>query len=153
MAAGEKTLVTNRRARHEYYIEETYEAGIELKGTEVKSLRMGKGNLSDAYCMVRDLELYLVGMHISPYEKGNIFNGDPVRDRRLLLHKREIRKLFEQVKQKGLTLVPLRMYLKHGRVKLEIAVAQGKKLYDKRASDAQRSAQRDMERTVRTYNR
>ena len=118
MAAGEKTLVTNRRARHEYTIDETYEAGIELKGTEVKSLRMGKGNLSDAYCMVRDLELFLVGMHISPYEKGNIYNGDPVRDRRLLLHKREIRKLFEQVKQKGLTLVPLRMYLKHGRVKL-----------------------------------
>lgn len=153
MAAGEKTLVTNRRARHEYTIDETYEAGIELKGTEVKSLRMGKGNLSDAYCMVRDLELFLVGMHISPYEKGNIYNGDPVRDRRLLLHKREIRKLFEQVKQKGLTLVPLRMYLKHGRVKLEIAVARGKKLYDKRASDAQRSAQRDMERTVRAYNR
>lgn len=153
MAAGEKTLVTNRRARHEYFIEETYEAGIELKGTEVKSLRMGKGNLSDAYCMIRNLEVFLVGMHISPYEKGNIFNGDPLRDRRLLLHKQEIRKLQEVAQQKGLTLVPLRMYLKAGRVKLEVAVARGKKLYDKRATDAQRSAQRDMDRSVREYNR
>lgn len=150
---GTKLVVKNQKAFHEYFVEERFEAGVELFGTEVKSIRAGTLNLKDSYCTVKDGELFVHGMHISPYEKGNIFNGDPVRDRRLLLHKREIRKLFEQVKQKGLTLVPLRMYLKHGRVKLEIAVAQGKKLYDKRASDAQRSAQRDMERTVRTYNR
>jgi len=153
MEEAVKTLISNRRARHEYFIEETYEAGIELKGTEVKSLRMGKANLQDAYCLIRQGELWLAGAHISPYEKGNIFNGDPLRDRRLLMHKREIRRLQEVTQQKGMTLIPLRLYLKKGRVKLELAVARGKKLYDKRETDAQRSAKRDMERSLREFNR
>lgn len=153
MQEAVKTLVSNRRARHEYYIEETFEAGIELKGTEVKSLRMGKANLQDAYCLIRHGELWLDGAHISPYDKGNIFNGDPLRDRRLLMHKREIRRLQEATQQKGMTLIPLRFYLKKGRVKVELAIARGKKLYDKRESDAKRSAQRDMARSIREFNR
>ncbi|MDD4797150.1 MAG: SsrA-binding protein SmpB [Eubacteriales bacterium] len=146
---GEKTLVYNRRARHEYFIEETYEAGIELFGTEVKSLRLGKANMADAYAEVRDGQLWVQGMHISPYEKGNIYNRDPVRRRRLLMHKREIMRLMGQTQQKGYALIPLRLYLKDSLVKVELALAQGKKLYDKRATQAERDAKRDMERAFR----
>jgi SsrA-binding protein len=141
----EKTLVQNRRARHEYFIEENFEAGIELFGTEVKSLRLGKANLGDAYAAVKDGELWIHSMHISPYDKGNIYNKDPMRSRKLLMHKREIRRLGGQVQVKGYSLIPLRLYLKENRVKLELALARGKKLYDKREDDAERDAKRDME--------
>jgi len=149
VAQGEKTLVTNRRARHEFFIDETYEAGIELKGTEVKSIRQGRVNFKDGYCAVKNSEMWLLGMHISPYEQGNIFNVEPERDRRLLLHKREIRMIEQKVQLQGTTIVPLRIYLKKGRVKVEIAVAHGKKLYDKRHDAAERSAKRDMDRAIR----
>jgi SsrA-binding protein len=141
----EKTLVQNRRARHEYFIEENFEAGIELFGTEVKSLRLGKATLGDAYAAVKDGELWIHSMHISPYDKGNIYNKDPMRSRKLLMHKREIRRLGGQVQVKGYSLIPLRLYLKENRVKLELALARGKKLYDKREDDAERDAKRDME--------
>jgi SsrA-binding protein len=147
MADGhEKTLVQNRRARHEYFIEETFEAGIELSGTEVKSLRLGQANIGDAYAQVRNGEIALQSMHISPYEKGNIYNREPLRSRKLLMHKREIRRLGAQVQQKGFSLIPLRLYLKGNRVKVELALARGKKLYDKREDDAEKDAKRDMER-------
>ena len=146
---GEKTLVTNRRARHDYFIEETYEAGIELVGTEVKSLRMGRANMGDAYAAVQSGELYVFGMHISPYEKGNIFNADPVRDRRLLMHGREIARIRGLVEQKGFSLIPLRLYLKNSRVKMELGLARGKKLYDKRQDAAERDAKRDIEKAFR----
>lgn len=151
---AEKTLVQNRRARHEYFIEETFEAGLELAGTEVKSLRLGNANMGDAYAAVKDGQLWLLGMHISPYEKGNIYNKEPLRNRRLLMHKREIKRLGGQVQQKGYSLIPLRLYLKGNRVKLELALAKGKKLYDKREDDAERDAKRDMERAFsrRQYN-
>ena len=145
----EKTLVQNRRARHEYFFEELHETGIELFGTEVKSLRMGLANLGDAYAQVKNGELILVSMHISPYEKGNIFNREPMRPRRLLMHKREIRRLAGQVQQQGYSLIPVRVYLKDNRVKVELALARGKKLYDKRDTDAERTAKRDMERAFR----
>lgn len=144
----EKTLVQNRRARHEYFIEENFEAGIELSGTEVKSLRLGNANMGDAYAAVKDGQLYLHSMHISPYDKGNIYNRDPLRSRRLLMHKREIRRLGGQVQQKGYSLIPLRLYLKDNKVKVELALARGKKLYDKREDDADRDAKRDMERAL-----
>jgi SsrA-binding protein len=143
---AEKTLVQNRRARHEYFIEATFEAGMELAGTEVKSLRLGNANMGDAYASVKDGELFLHGMHVSSYEKGNIYNKEPLRSRRLLMHKREIRRLGAQVQQKGYSLIPLRLYLKGNRVKVELALARGKKLYDKREDDAERDAKRDMER-------
>jgi len=149
MAQGEKTLAVNRRARHEYFIEETYEAGMALKGTEVKSVRMGKVNFKDGYIRIRDGEAFLVSSHISPYEKGNIFNVDPERDRRLLLHKKEINRLNGLVQLQGVTLIPLRLYLKKGRVKLELAVAKGKKLYDKRESKADADAKRQVERAFK----
>jgi SsrA-binding protein len=142
----EKTLVQNRRARHEYFFEEIFEAGIELSGTEVKSLRQGKANMGDAYAQVKEGELFLRSMHISPYEQGNIYNREPLRDRRLLMHKREIRRLYGQVKQQGYSLIPVRLYLKNNNVKVELALAKGKKLYDKRDDDADRTAKRDMER-------
>jgi len=142
-----KILVTNRSARHEYEILESYEAGLELKGTEVKSLRMGRANLRESFCGIKNGEAFIYGMHISPYEQGNIFNVDPVRDRRLLLHKREIMRLFGRIKQDGLTLIPLKLYLSKGRVKLEVGLARGKKLYDKRADAAKRDAKREMERS------
>ena len=148
----EKTLVQNRRARHGYFIEETFEAGIELSGTEVKSLRLGQANMGDAYAQVKDGELYLVSMHISPYDKGNIQNREPLRSRRLLMHKREIRRLGGQVQQKGYSLIPLRLYLKYNNVKVELALAKGKKLYDKREDDAERDAKRDMERAFTRKN-
>ena len=145
----EKTLAQNRRARHEYFFEEIYEAGIELFGTEVKSLRKGQANMGDAYAQVKDGELYLHSMHISPYEQGNIYNKEPMRSRKLLMHKNEIRRMAGQVKQQGYSLIPVRLYMKHNRVKVELALAKGKKLYDKRDSDAERTAKRTMERAFR----
>lgn len=150
---GIKLAAQNRKAFHDYFVEDRYEAGIELAGTEVKSIRAGTVNLKDAYCGVKDGELYLHGMHISPYEKGNIFNKDPIRVRRLLMHKREIRKLWALVKQDGYTLVPLSVYFKEARVKVEIGLCKGKKNYDKRDSEAQRDAQREMARSLRDRNR
>ncbi|MDD3243176.1 MAG: SsrA-binding protein SmpB [Eubacteriales bacterium] len=149
----EKTLVYNRRARHEYFIEETYETGLELCGTEVKSLRMGKANLGDAYAEIKGAEVWVQSMHISPYEKGNVFNRDPLRSRKLLMHKREITKLIGLTQQKGYTLIPLRLYLKGSLVKLELGLARGKKLYDKRASAAERDARRDAARAMREDQR
>jgi SsrA-binding protein len=150
---GIKIAAQNRKAFHDYFVEERYEAGIELFGTEVKSIRAGTLNLKDAYCTVKDGELLVHGMHISPYEKGNIFNRDPVRTRRLLMHKREIRKLHDLIKQDGYTLVPLSVYFKDARVKLEIGLCKGKKNYDKREAAAQRDAKREMDRTMRERNR
>lgn len=140
----ENSLATNRKARHEYYIEDTIEVGIVLKGTEVKSIRKGKVNMSDAFAMIEGGEVFVEGMHISPYEQGNIFNVDPLRKRKLLLHKSEIRKLDRQLKLKGYTLVPLKLYLKEGKVKMELATARGKKLYDKRETMAKRDSERKL---------
>lgn len=143
---GIKIAAVNRKARHDYFIEDTYECGIELVGTEVKSIRAGQLNLKDSYAQVKNGELLLHGMHISPYEHGNIFNHDPFRTRRLLAHKREIQKLASLTQTSGYSLIPLQAYFKNGKVKIEIAVAKGKKLYDKRASIAERDAERDIER-------
>ncbi len=143
---GVKLLSENRKARHEYFIEDTYECGIALIGTEVKSIRMGKVNIKDSYAKVKDGEVFVVGMHVSPYEKGNIFNRDPFRERKLLLHKREIRKLGALSQADGYSLIPTKLYLKDGKVKLELAVAKGKKLYDKRHDIAERDAKRAMDR-------
>ncbi|NLZ49039.1 MAG: SsrA-binding protein SmpB [Clostridiales bacterium] len=143
---GTKTLAENRKARHDYFIEETYEAGIVLVGTEVKSIRQGKVNLKDSYADIRNSEIFIKNMHVSPYEQGNIFNVDPLRERKLLLHASEIRKLIGYTAQKGYTLVPLALYLKNGRVKVSLAVARGKKNYDKRDSMLERAAKRDIER-------
>ena len=150
---GIKIAAQNRRARHDYYVEENYEAGIELFGTEVKSIRAGTLNLKDAYCTVKDGELFVHGMHISPYEKGNIFNKDPVRDRRLLMHRREIRKLHALVTREGYTLIPLSVYFKNARVKVDIGLCRGKKLYDKRDAAAKRDAKREMDRHMKDRNR
>ena len=150
--AVEKTLVHNRRPRHEYFFEEIFEAGIELSGTEVKSLRLGQANMGDAYAQVKDGELWLVSMHISPYEKGNIYNREPMRSRRLLMHMRVIRRLGGQVQKQGYALIPVRLYLKDNRVKVELALAKGKKLYDKRDDAADRDAKRDMERAFARRN-
>ena len=146
---GVKIIAQNRRARHDYFVLETWEAGIELKGTEVKSLRLGKCNLKDAYAAVKNGEIFAMGLHISPYEKGSYFNTDPMRPKRLLMHKREIRKAQQSVMQQGLTLIPLSIYLKDGRMKLELALCKGKKLYDKRDDMARRDAKRDIERSMR----
>lgn len=146
---NQRAAAQNKKAWHDYFIEEAFEAGIELCGTEVKSVRMGRVNLKDAWCDIEDGELYVKGMHISPYEKGNIFNRDPLRERRLLMHKREIMKLYGMVKQEGLTLVPLKVYFKGSRVKVEVGLCRGKKLYDKRADMAKRSAAREMERALK----
>ncbi len=144
-----KNFATNRKARHEYFIEESMEAGIELKGTEVKSIRQGKVNIADAYISIDKMEAYVENMHISPYEQGNIFNVDPLRKRKLLLHKREIMKLEQQMKLKGYTLIPLNLYLKAGKVKVEVAVAKGKKLYDKRDAMAKRDSDMNIRRAMR----
>ena len=148
-----KQIAANRQARHEYFVLETLETGIELVGTEVKSLRMGQVNLKDSWVDVEDGQLIVYGMHISPYEKGNIFNRDPLRPRRLLAHKNEIRKLGQELKLQGYTLIPLSLYFKHGRVKLELALCKGKKLYDKRATAAERSAKRDIDRALKSQGR
>ena len=153
MPEGAKIITLNRQARHEYFVIETLETGIELVGTEVKSLRAGTVNLKDAWVDVEDGELWVKGMHISPYDKGNIFNRDPLRERRLLAHKNEIRRLFQQVKLQGYTLVPLSLYFKRGRVKLELGLCKGKKLYDKRATAAARDAKRTIDRAMKTQNR
>ena len=149
---GIKIAAQNRKAYHDYFVEDKYEAGIELCGTEVKSIRAGSMNLKDSYCTVKDGELFVHSMHISPYEHGNIFNRDPDRDRRLLMHKREIRKLGERVAQDGVALVPLSLYFKDSRVKVELGLCKGKKLYDKRDSDAERNAKRDMDRAMKERN-
>ena len=146
---GIKVIAQNRKARHDYFIEETFEAGIVLAGTEVKSIRLGKVNLRDSYADIKNGEIFVNNMHVSPYEMGNIANKDPMRSRKLLLHKREINKLLGYIQQKGLTLIPLRVYLKGGLVKLELAVARGKKQYDKRQDIARRDAKRDMDRAFR----
>ncbi len=144
-----KVLATNRKARHEYFIEEALEAGIVLVGTEVKSIRMGKINIKEGYAQVDGEEVFLHGVNISPYEKGNIYNKDPLRVRKLLLHKKEIRKLIGYIKQKGYTLIPLDVHLKNGRVKLTIGVAKGKALHDKRRDIAKRDADRNIQKALR----
>ena len=146
---GSKTVATNRKARFNYEIIETYEVGIELKGTEVKSIRAGKVNLGEGYASVDNGEVFLKQVHISPYEQRNIFNVDPLRVRKLLLHKHEIRKLIGETTQKGYSLIPLSMYLKRGKVKVQLALAKGKKNYDKRESLAKKDAQRRMEREIK----
>ena len=143
---GIKLIANNKKARHDYFIEETYEAGISLHGTEVKSLRMGKCSIKEAFVRVEKGEVYIYGMHISPYEKGNIFNRDPLRVKKLLLHKYEINKMMGQMQQKGYTLVPLNVYFKGSLVKVEIGLAKGKKLYDKRQDIAKRDQQREAEK-------
>lgn len=148
-----KQIAANRKAYHDYFVDAKYEAGIALYGTEVKSLRQGQVNLKDSYCYVEDGELFVKGMHISPYEKGNIFNRDPLRERKLLMHKKEILKLFAAVSQKNYTLVPLSLYFSGSRVKVEVGLCRGKKLYDKRDSTAKAEAERDIARTQRHASR
>lgn len=151
--ANMKTIAQNKKARHDYFVDETYEAGIELCGTEVKSLRAGRVNLKDSWCSIVDGEIFVNGMHISPYEQGNIFNRDPMRVRKLLMHKKEILKLYGTVKQTGYSLIPISLYFKDSKVKLQVGLCKGKKLYDKRADMAERSAKRDMERAVKEQRR
>lgn len=146
---SEKNITVNRKARHEYSIIQTYEAGIVLQGTEVKALRQGKANLVDSYGTIKNSEVWLIGAHISEYTQGNINNHIPTRDRKLLLNKSEIRRLIGKVKEKGLTLVPLRLYFKNGKVKVELALAKGKKVYDKRAAIAKRDFDREQERKIK----
>ena len=153
MADSVKVVAKNSKAYHDYFIEDKYEAGIELAGTEVKSIRLGHVNLRDSFCVVKDGEMSVIGMHISPYEKGNIFNKDPMRQRRLLMHKREILRLFARIKQDGYSLIPLSIYFRGSRVKLELGLAKGKKLYDKRDSAAARDAKREMDRAIKSRNR
>ncbi len=151
-ARGVKQVARNKKAYHDYLVFEKFEAGIELFGTEVKSIRQGNVNLKDAFCTVKDGELFVRGMHVSPYEKGNIFNRDPVRARRLLMHKREIMRLYGRIKQEGLALIPLSVYFKDSNVKLELGLAKGKKLHDKREAAAERDATRLMDRTIKERN-
>lgn len=152
MAGSVKIVAKNSKAYHDYFIEEKYEAGIELAGTEVKSIRLGNVNLKDSFCLIKDGQLTVLGMHISPYEKGNIFNKDPRRPRRLLMHKREILRLYARIKQDGYSLIPLSIYFSGPRVKLEVGLAKGKKLYDKRDAAAKRDAKREMDRAMRSKN-
>lgn len=148
-----KLAAQNRKAHHDYFVEDRYEAGIELFGTEVKSIRNGALNLKDSFCVAKDGEIYAYSLHISPYEQGNIFNRDPDRPKRLLLHKREIRKLHDLQKQDGYALIPLSVYFKNSRVKVEVGLCKGKKTYDKRDAVAKRDAKREMERAMREKNR
>ncbi len=150
---GTKQVAANKKAYHDYFVEDKLEAGIELSGTEVKSIRAGAVNLKDAYCTFKDGEIFVRGMHISPYEQGNIFNKDPMRVRRLLLHKKEILSLFGKTKQDGYSVIPLSVYFKNSRVKIEIGLCKGKKLYDKRASIAKRDAAREMDRAMKSRDR
>ena len=150
---GTKTIAVNRQARHEYFVVEAMEAGIELVGTEVKSLRQGTVNLKDSWCDIVNGEIYVKQMHISPYEKGNIFNKDPLRVRRLLLHKSEINRLAGLIKQQGYTLIPLSLYFKNSRVKLELGLCKGKNLYDKRADMEKKDAKRSIERELKEQNK
>jgi len=144
-----KIVAQNKKARHDYFIEDTIEAGIVLAGTEVKSIRQGKVNLKDSYATIEDGEVMLNGMHISPYEQGNIFNKDPLRQRKLLLHRKEINRLAGYLQQKGLTLVPLQLYFRRGKVKVELGIARGKKLFDKREDIARRDAKREIDRRIK----
>ena len=153
MDKGVKILAKNQKAFHEYFVEERFEAGIELFGTEVKSIRLGTFNLKDAWCAVKDGELWLRQMHVSPYEHGNIFNRDPLRPRRLLMHKKEISKLFGLISRDSFTLVPLSLYFSGSRVKMEVGLCRGKKLYDKRESDAKRDAKREIEKVTKYRDR
>lgn len=150
---GTKSIAENRKARHDYFVLESFEAGIELVGTEVKSIRQGGVNLKDSWCSIDKGELFVKGMHISPYEKGNIFNRDPLRVRRLLMHRREINKLYGTLKQDGLSLIPLSLYFKDSKVKMQIGLCKGKKLYDKRDDAAKRDAKREIDRSLKTHNR
>ena len=147
--SGTKLIAQHRQARHEYFVLESFEAGLSLAGTEVKSLREGRVNLKDSYCSIKDGEIFAYNMHISPYEKGNIFNRDPLRPKKLLMHKKEIMRLLGQVSQKGLALIPLSLYFKGGKVKMELGLCKGKKLYDKRDTDAKRQAARDIDRAMK----
>jgi len=150
---GIKQIAANRKAFHDYFVEERFEAGIQLHGTEVKSLRQGAVNLKEAFCHVKNGELFVQGMHISPYEKGNIFNRDPLRPKKLLMHKREIARLYGKVKQEGYALIPLSLYFKGSLVKLELGLCKGKKLHDKRDSEAKKDARRDMDRIIKEHNK
>ena len=147
-----KIIALNRKARHDYFVDDTYEAGIALYGTEVKSLRMGAVNLKDSFCSIKDGELFACGVHISPYEKGNIFNREPLRDKKLLMHKKEIMKLLGLVAQKGYTLIPLSLYFSGSHVKMEVGLCRGKKLYDKRDDMAERDSKRVIERSMKNSN-
>jgi SsrA-binding protein len=149
MKESTKTIAQNKKAHHDYFILESYEAGIELCGTEVKSLRAGRVNLKDSWCNIVDGEIFVNGMHISPYDHGNIFNRDPMRVRKLLMHKREILKLFGTLQQQGLSLIPISLYFKGSKVKMQVGLCKGKKLYDKRATIAERDAKRNMERAFK----
>ena len=149
---GLETVARNKKAYHDYFVLESFEAGIELFGTEVKSVRQGKVNLKDAWCSIEKGEIYVNGMHISPYEFGNIFNRDPMRKRRLLMHKREINRLYGQLKQQGLTLIPLSAYFNRGRLKIQVGLCKGKKNYDKRESIARKDAEREAARELRSRN-
>lgn len=147
--SAKKIVAQNKKARHEYFIEQTIETGIVLSGTEVKSIRLGKVNLKDSYANIKNGEVFIYGMHISPYEQGNIYNKDPLRNRKLLLHRYEINKLIGYIQQKGMTLVPTQLYFINGKVKLELGVGKGKKLYDKRDDIAKKDAQREIERRLK----
>ena len=149
MNTGIKLITENKKARHDYFIEDTYEAGIELFGTEVKSLRQGKTNLKDSHIIIRGGEMFVIGMHVSPYEKGNIFNKDPLRTRKLLMHRREIDRLFGKMKIDGYTLIPLKAYFKNGYVKIEVALCKGKKLHDKREDAAIKDMNRAIDRATK----
>ena len=151
-AVQTKTIAGNKKAFHDYFVEESMEAGIELTGTEVKSLRQGGVNLKDAWCSIEDGEVWIKGMHISPYEKGNLFNRDPLRVRRLLLHKREIQRLYGLMKQQGYTLIPLSVYFKGSLVQVQLGLCRGKKLYDKREDAARRDMKREAERALKERN-
>lgn len=150
---GQKIIAENRKAKHDYFILDTIEAGIALKGTEVKSMRAGRANLKDSYIFIQNDEAFIEGMHVSPYDHGNIFNVDPLRKRKLLLHKKEIIKLRQKTQEKGLGIVPLKLYFINGKVKVEIAVVRGKKLYDRRATEAKRTAEREINRAMRERER
>ena len=152
-AKGIKPVAQNRRAYHDYFVEETYECGLCLQGTEVKSIRQGRVNLKESFAMARGQEIFVEGMHISPYEQGSIFNHDPLRPKKLLMHKSEIRKLSGQVQRQGYALVPIQIYLKDGRMKLELGLCKGKHLHDKRDDEADRDARRDIQRVMRSHDR
>ena len=149
MTDESKTIAQNRKAYHDYFVLETYEAGIELFGTEIKSIRAGRLNLKDSFCSVDDGEMYAIGMHISPYEQGNRFNRDPMRKKKLLLHKKEINKLFAESQQQGFSIIPLQLYIRKGRAKLQIGLCKGKKMYDKRAVQAKKDSDRAIERAMK----
>lgn len=150
---GVKSIAVNRKARHDYFVEETFECGLALFGTEVKSLRAGRANLKDSYATVQGRELFVQGMHISPYEQGNVFNRDPMRPKKLLMHRSEINRLAGLVQRQGYALIPLEIYLKNGLMKVQLGLCKGKKLYDKREDNAKRDAERDMERALRDRQR